>query len=699
VSSARAVEFDARSRTRPLRLTPAPSPDTAPETMRVHLLAAAGLFALAFGVRWWLRQGLVLGDDPQEFAALLHILVNGPLLSDQLHLRFGGWLFNHRGFWLLGVTETAFLLPTALVTSTFGVMAYALFVRWGYGRLRAVLGGAMVALAPFEVVLGSLRANDSYLELALAVGFVGLVLLERRPVWQGLVLAIALWFGFYAKLWVVYVLPALGLYFLIGRRWRALVWFVIWSAVVHGATCAYWKAKTGTFFPFFSTFAANYPVPLADLPELFLKYLRLMFVGSFEFPTTLWGAVPYVLTALLAVKLVGVVVRTLPDALRLDRNDWLLLGFWGSFFFLMEFFPNGFKLDAYYSVPRIFRYLAPISFPIAVHAAKCVLDLTRLPLVAARANAVAVGVVAPLLVLYVWQAVRANGPSSNYRKVLHEVLHDVKEIRPPMLVAESVLASYLRDLYLDPAEHETEVVILHTQHAAADYEKWLRDNEGKLADGTLLITGLASFVHYGAHIDGYRLEWFSAPLSPSWKLVREYDTLAFLPRPERGRIWRLERPTVAAPVAHDVREDLSSLRGVDDGGTLFRGGMAKYDTQDYAASRVYFRKLLGMTHPESENAAFFYAASFYREGNFQRARHEFKRLIRKYPQGRWTPAAYWHIATCEKNAGHNGRARRILASIVRRFPKDPSTVLMAQRDLESVQRRRGGVLVEWWRSL
>src|SRR5512143_752518 len=102
--------------------------------MRAHVPAAAGLFAVAFGVRWWLRQGLVLGDDPQEFAVLLHILTNGPLLTDQLHLRFAGWIFNHLAFWLLGVSETSFLLPTALVTSTFAVMAYAVFVRWGYGR-------------------------------------------------------------------------------------------------------------------------------------------------------------------------------------------------------------------------------------------------------------------------------------------------------------------------------------------------------------------------------------------------------------------------------------------------------------------------------------------------------------------------------------------------------------------------------------
>src|SRR6185369_5947922 len=194
--------------------------------MRVHVAAAAALFAIAFGVRWWLRQGLVLGDDPQEFAVLLHILSNGPMLTDQLHLRFAGWIFNHLAFWLGGVSETMFLLPTAILTSTFAVMAYAILLRWRYGRWRAFLGGLLVAFAPFEVVLGSLRANDSYLELALGAGFTALVLLERRPVWQGIALAVCFWFGFYVKLWIVYILPALGLYYLLGRRWLAAIAFV-----------------------------------------------------------------------------------------------------------------------------------------------------------------------------------------------------------------------------------------------------------------------------------------------------------------------------------------------------------------------------------------------------------------------------------------------------------------------------------------
>jgi hypothetical protein len=665
--------------------------------MRAHVAAAAALFAVAFGVRWWMRQGLVLGDDPQEYAVLLHIMSNGPMLTDQLHLRFAGWIFNWLAFWLGGISETMFLLPTAIVTSTFPVMAYAILLRWEYGPLRAFLGGLMVALAPFELVLGSLRANDSYLELAGAAGLTSLVLLERRPVWQGIAIAVCFWFGFYVKMFVVYALPALGLYYLLGRRWRAMWSFAVASAVVHGATCVLWKAKVGTFFPFFSAYAANYPVPLADLPELFLKYPRLMFVGSFEFPTTLWGWLPHVFVVLLLVKLVGSIVGSFPAPLRFDRGDRILLVLWGTYFLLMNFFPNGFKLDAYYSVPRIFRYLAPLSFPIALHAAKCVLDVTRLPVIAARSPAVAAVVVTPLLVLYVAQAVQANGPSAIYHRTLHAVLDDVRKANPPGLIAESVLASYFRDLYLDPDETETRVTILHTEHAAKDYEKWLRSHESQLPNGTYLITGLASFIHYGAHIDGFRLLWFDQPLSPGWKLVREYEVLTYLPRPEPARIWQLDRTELPRTVVHDEREDLSPLKGIDEPPVLLRGGMALYDKGDNAGARIWFKKLMETKDPEAENGAFFYAASFFRDGDYMRARHEFKRLIRRFPKGRWVPSAYWHIATCEKTLGRMVRSRRLFASIVRRFPNDPATVAMAKRELATFERRREGVIAKWWR--
>src|SRR5262249_40217329 len=159
------------------------------------------------------------------------------------------------------------------------------------------------------------------------------------------------------------------------------------------------------------------------------------------------------------------------------------------------------------------------------------------------------------------------------------------------------------------------------EHSATEYERWLHEHEPTLPNGTFLVTGLGSFVHYGAHIDGFRLEWFKEPLGPEWKLVRQYNMLEFLPRPERATIWRLDRPDSARSVAHDVPEDISPLHDLDDPKALFAGGMARYDKNDYPGARVYFRKLLLGTSPEAENAAFFYPASFFRLSQWPRAKH------------------------------------------------------------------------------
>ena len=45
------------------------------------------------------------------------------------------------------------------------------------------------------------------------------------------------------------------------------------------------------------------------------------------------------------------------------------------FFLLLNFFPNNFTFDRYYSVPRIFRYLAPLSYGLSLLAARLVLDV------------------------------------------------------------------------------------------------------------------------------------------------------------------------------------------------------------------------------------------------------------------------------------------------------------------------------------
>jgi len=47
------------------------------------------------------------------------------------------------------------------MSASLGVVGYAILVRWGYGFLPAFAAALMVAAAPFEVLLSTLRAISS----------------------------------------------------------------------------------------------------------------------------------------------------------------------------------------------------------------------------------------------------------------------------------------------------------------------------------------------------------------------------------------------------------------------------------------------------------------------------------------------------------------------------------------------------------
>lgn len=647
--------------------------------MRRHLPAALGIFGIALALRWWLVQGLVLGDDGQEFSALQQILASGPDFRDQLQVRFAGWVWNWVVLRLFGVSETTLLLPTCLLSCVFGVLAYALLVRWSYGRARAFAGGLLVATAPFEVVLGTLRTNDLYLGGAAAFGFVALVFLEERPVWQGAVVALCLWLGFYVKLFAVYALPPLVLYWLAGRRRRSLAAFVATSALVQGATLLVWKATTGTFFPFVSSHAANYPVDAKNLSYEWARYPYMMLVGS-EFRTTLFGLVPWTLLVLLLVQ----IVRR-----RLDRPDRMLLAYWASFALLLEFFPAGFSLDAYYTVPRIFRYLAPVSFPIALHAAKLVLDLGR-----AWRPAAATALVATMLALNVLGDVDATLPGRTSRHALLAIVRQIEREAPPRVVAEITLAYWLEQMYVDPDVVETEVVRPPNIYVATECEKWLRDSAPSWPTGTLLVTGLGNYVHYGAHAQGLRLAQFEQPLDDRWVPDGEYGDLWYLPRAEQARLWRLARGSEGPTVVPDP--DDPPPPGATTPAERMQAGMDRFGKGDQHGARAYFRAVMTANAPESEDATFFYAATLFREERWDMTEHAFKGLLAQYPHGHWVAAAHWHIAIADVRRGHARRARARFAWIIRTFPSDSATVENARAELRRLAPRGRGLLGELW---
>ena len=651
----------------------------------------AVILAWACALRVVFFSGFVLCDDRQEFYSAEHAFAYGPVLSDQFYVRFGVWLFNVAAFKLFGVSELSFFVPTTLMSASLSVVGYAILVRWGYALLPAFIAALMLAAAPFEILMGTLRANDVILAWLVGLAIAALVVLDERPAWAGLAVALLGWLGFYVKLWAVYFLPALGIHYLVEAwrrgRWRGGVVFGLASLALHGATCAFWKRRTGYWLPFIWNHAATYPVPPQDLPRVLGFYPDLLLHGS-EFGNTLFGSVPYLVGLGLALKLAGTVARRGGVGYRMDARDWALFGCYASFLLLLNFFPNSFRFDGYYSVPRIFRYLAPASFPMTLHLAKMVADL-----VPARAGWLPVAALLALTGLNLRQTTEATAPSRAYRATLMAVVRDVRDRRPPMLVAEDWISYFLSNVYFKDLARDIQVVPINNTYSARDYEAWLQRRQSSLKPGTLLLTGFGSCVYYGARRDGFRLALFKEGLNPAWKVLREYGPLAYDPLPEPVRVWELAE-RIPGPLAGPQR-----IEGQDPGDLLKRG-MALFEQGNSTDAAPYFHTV-ATDFPASafaEDAEYFYTICLFREGRWQETIAGFEDLLRRRPASRWVPAAYYHIGFSYAALGDRDRAREAFETLRREFPREETLGRYAADQLAMLD-AQASLLERLWKRL
>lgn len=495
------------------------------------------ILSIALFLRWWFFTGFILGDDPLEVSVALYNLENSPIPHDQLHARFFLWFFNVITFRLLGVSELTFFLPTVLMSASFGIIGYLILRAAKYSLKGAFFGGIFIVAAPFEILIGTVRANDLIFGWFLAMGLLFLMLFEKNKILQGILIAAALWAAAYVKIWVVYFLPALAIYYLVDIFWkkqlRGCISFALASLALHGLTGSVFKTYSGTFFPLLDNYVMQHIIPRDQLARLFMEYPRMIFVGS-QFDTTLFGYIPYLLLILLLVK--GIASSS-QKSLRFDKLDIILIAAYGSFFLFLNFFPT--TLDFQYrSPPRIFRYLAPLSFPMTLHLAKLILDFGKVGF--KRAGAIRkYGLIIFFLLIIsvsVYQADDATKPGQIYRGALLPIVEDVKEQSPPQVLSESWLAFFLMEFYLTDLKNDIHTVADTDQ--APKYEKWLREIEQTLPSGTMLITGLSTCVHYCCLTCGFRLKYFEGNLSPGWQLYKEYDVLGYLPDPEPARLWQ-----------------------------------------------------------------------------------------------------------------------------------------------------------------
>ena len=652
----------------------------------LRLIPPSALFLLALGLRLYFFSGFILCDDVEFFQLTQVVYTNGLTFQGVLQYRFMVWLPHLLGFHLLGMSEAGFMLPLWLFSSSLSPLAYFLMRRWGYPISAAFFTGLVVASAPFEVLIGTVVSNDLTLEWLMAIGFIAFTLWKKSPVRLGLAWAILLWLGFYTKLWVVYGLPLLGVHYLIDlwkrKVWRGLLTFMAAGLVLHLPTVLLWKWKMGMFFPFLSAHSATYAVPTKELTALFAQYPQLIFEGS-QFGTTLFGWLPYLWLLLLAAKLLARSIpswKTKPGGM--DTHDMALLALCTVFFLMLNFFPNAFRFDRYYSMPRIFRYLAPLSWPLALHSAKMVWDLSLLCF-NRRWKPVFFSLAALLLIaLNVLQTHQATGPGRQTRSIQVEIIRDLRRLCPPKILIESWQSFFLQHLYLQESCASNAIVPIVNIYQAVDHEDWLARNETALPGGTILISGIGSCVHYTCYNCGFRLVHFNRPLSNSWKLLREYASLSYLPQPEPVRLWQLAPASTARQGDQKAETGLPAIPSGFSGGAqeAFPLGMRAFEKAQYPAARQYF-DFIRTRMPDSalaEDAFYFYAVTFWREANFPMTIAEFQKLLDKYPQGRQAAGAHYHIALAYKEMRKWEEARQHLQIILDQFSQDETTYQLAK---------------------
>jgi hypothetical protein len=504
------------------------------------------IFLFSLVLRIYFFTGFILGDDVEDFQAFQYIISIGPNLQNQLHIRFGLWIFDVLSFKLFGQSEFSFFLPTVLMSSSLSVIGYYLLTFWKYPRNQAFLASLLIASAPFEVLLGVVHANDLILGWVLAIAFYFFITLEKKPIIQGTIVASLLWFAFYIKIWAVYFYPVILIYYLYkysrGRQWKGFASFLIASLSFHVGMMIIWQITTRTFIPFVYHTPATYPVDATTMPWLLQVYPKMILFGS-EFGTTFFGVIPYILLTSLLIKTPLSTMKA--QKIRFDKFDFYLIALYLSFFLLLNFFPNTFKFDQYYSAPRIFRYLAPISFPMTLHVAKNILDLSKIKIKYkgifhfnnSKFNKYSiVGLFIVLICLNIYQADNATKVGQIYHSTLVSIIKDIRNNPPPGVLSESWLDFFLREVYLKGTNVST-LSPSYPIDTAQKYERWIQDIQPTLENGSMLISGIGSYTFYGCHNCGIRLNQFNTPLDPGWKLVKEYQNQSYLPIPESAKLW------------------------------------------------------------------------------------------------------------------------------------------------------------------
>lgn len=312
--------------------------------------------AVALPLRLWFFAGFGLGDDPNESFSLMWFAERLRLNPDDfLHYRVVNIVIRGLCYRWFGIGELPFILPVlaaALATHAAGLLLADELM----GARAAFLTSLLFLVTPYETLASTANAPDyfhAFFGTAAAWGVARGVRRDRaRPM---ALAAVSVALGFMSRVSTLLLLPVLALACVLSAaRWRR--WLVFWGtfAALLALGCVadwLWSGSPVRWFVFNSAGGLDMTGIVGITLRVYPRYLFLF--DDFGHPMfALSGWLAAAGTLLAAVRLVHGRAGVAEAA--------VLLGFivFGG---LVEFLPHRATVTAYWSHPRIFRYLAQLA--------------------------------------------------------------------------------------------------------------------------------------------------------------------------------------------------------------------------------------------------------------------------------------------------------------------------------------------------
>jgi len=500
------------------------------------------LWGLAIPLRLTYFSGYGLGDDPNFSSTPLNFIDSGSLNFDDHHTnRLGMFIGQIASYLLFPINDYSFVLPIFL--ASLGVHGISLFmVKTLFYNRMAFWVSLFMLVTPFETLASTSFAPDYIVSFFSILAVWGLVQGIRSKNKMVLILSgSSLGFAILTKLSAILIFPSLGIAGLLAIRWikhwkLCWVWFLIGFVSIISIISLVYLNIHGDPFHWFRHRAI--PPEGHDVTNMLFHTLTvypkyLYYLDNYQnwmFGLTGWLGLMGVICAVFWLKAkkhsTGVIV--------------VLLGF--LYLLILNFLPHKIDFNAYYSHPRIFRYL-PLVTPYIYMAAGLLFEFL-LKSRYVHVKFIAVGVSIYVVAFSLYQTPKVSEPSwssNSDGRLLSSFFRTNPLPKGSMIYADFWNCSRLHGMNYPESWKWT--MNCETPNTRQEKNQYLNS----IKDG-YVITGGGSLAWYSSF--SWVLNISNTDFQPNkhWRLLHEIPGESKPWRKESMKIWRVTDPFMSQPL-------------------------------------------------------------------------------------------------------------------------------------------------------